>query len=281
MRKTYLIFTLVIGFCFTSIGQNINSYKYVSVPEKFDFLKESNQYQMNDLSKFLFEKYGFTVFMDGGLKPLDLSLSPCNVLQATIVDDSGLFETKLQVVLKNCENQEVFVSKVGSSREKEYKTAYQQALRDAFSSFETVNYSYDQNSRIEDTRDNRKKEANKNSQNDNDQNKPEVIVTAIPQVSEKAPIKKNLTVANRDEKVYVSGNVEIYALKTGFGYQLFLKDLEEPFAKLIQTESSNHYIYSTIQGFGVAYFDEDGNLNVEVLASDENSTSLKIYKLKN
>tara|TARA_R100000935_G_C2833363_1_gene166528 strand:- start:1755 stop:2573 length:819 start_codon:yes stop_codon:yes gene_type:complete len=272
MRNTYLIFALVIGSCFTSLGQNLNSYKYISIPEKFDFLKESNQYQMNDLSKFLFEKYGFTVFMDGGSKPLDLSLNPCNVLYATILDDSGLFETKLQLVLRNCENQEVFVSKIGSSREKDYKTAYQQALRDAFSSFDTINYSYNENS-----------EKNIPLKTIVNAPKPsvekvveEVVVTAI-------PTKSNSTQSevSGSKTMYVSGNLEVYLLRSDYGFQVFQKEMEEPFAKLIKTGSATHFIYSTLDNNGIAFFDANGNLNVETLVNNENSTSLKIYKLKN
>ncbi len=283
MRNTYLIFTLLIGFCFTSVGQNLNSYKYVSVPEKFDFLKESNQYQMNELTKFLFEKYGFTVVMENGLKPLDLSLKSCNVLQTAVLEDSGFFETRLQVVLRNCENQEVFISKVGSSREKDYKVAYQQALRDAFSSFEAVNYSYDHNSVTEESIGARKQEEKESEKpvQENTEPKPEVILTAIPQVSKEASTIEKSVPDNKNEKVYVSGNVEFYILNTDFGYQLFQSQMEEPFAKLIKTGSANHFIYSTIQGQGIAYFDKDGNLNVEILNPQINSTSIKIYEFKN
>ncbi len=283
MRNTYLIFTLLIGFCFTSVGQNLNSYKYISVPEKFDFLKESNEYQMNELTKFLFEKYGFRVIMGNGSKALDLSINPCNFLQAAVIEDSGLFQTKLQVVLKNCEDQEVFVSKVGSSREKEFKKAYQEALRDAFSSFEAVNYSYDQNSVTGESIGARKQEEKESEKpvQENTKPKPEVILTAIPQVSKEASTIEKSVPDNKNEKVYVSGNVEFYILNTDFGYQLFQSQMEEPFAKLVKTESANHFIYSTIQGQGIAYFDKDGNLNVEILNLLDNSTSIKTYNIKN
>lgn len=283
MRNSILIFTLLIGFCFTSVGQNLNSYKYVSVPEKFDFLKESNQYQMNELTKFLFEKYGFTVFMGNGLKPLDISMNPCNVLQADVIEDSGFFQTKLQVVLTNCENQEVFVSKVGSTRVKEYKKAYQEALRDAFSSFEAVNYSYDKTSVTEKSIVARNQEEKENEKpvKENTKPKAEVIITAIPQLTKEASTTKKLEPANKDEKVYVSGSVDFYILNTDFGYQLFQSQMEEPFAKLIKTNSEGHFIYSSISKNGIAFFDASGNLNVETLAADGNSTSIKIYKLKN
>ena len=37
---------------------NLNNYKYVIVPKKYDFLKEEDQFRLNGLTKFLFEKYG-------------------------------------------------------------------------------------------------------------------------------------------------------------------------------------------------------------------------------
>jgi len=282
MKNIFLIFTLLVGF--TSLGQNLNSYKYISVPEKYDFLKESNQYQMNQLTKFLFEKYGFNVFMENEIKPSDLSMSPCNVLKASILEDGGLFQTKLKVVLSNCANQEVFVSKEGISREKEYKKAFQEALRDAFLSFEEVNYSYDQKSvKSESVESNMQvKNGIQIPEEEMLQKKEEVILTAIPQaVKEDILTAEKKVPANKEVNIYVSGDAEFYILNTEFGYQLFLKQIEEPFAKLIKTENSNYLIYSTIQSHGIAYFDNNENLVVEILNAQDNSTSIKTYKLKN
>jgi len=276
MKKAYLIFVLFIGVCFTGVGQNLNSYKYVVIPEKFDFLKESNQYQMNELAKFLFEKYGFSAFMASELKPSDISMDPCNTLYADVKDDSGLLQTKLQVLLKDCRNNIVFTSEEGKSREKDFKKAYQEALRAAFKYVQTINYTYSENTEkqvesipvVNTPKPSVEKEVE------------EVIVSAIPKelskkpeaVSVKAPI-------NRTE--FTSGSLEFYLIKTDFGFQLFQSQMEEPFAKLIKTNSEGYFIYSTISINGIAFFDVSGNLNVEVLAVDGNSTSTKIYKLKN
>ncbi len=60
MKKTLLIFTLL----FSAIGfaQSINDYKYVIVPKKFEWLKEENKYNLNSLTKMMFEKQGWQVF---------------------------------------------------------------------------------------------------------------------------------------------------------------------------------------------------------------------------
>ena len=132
--------------CFITIGAfaqtNLNSYKYVIVPNKFDFLKEKDQYQLNSLTNFLFNKYGFEALMEGESYPEDLAKNRCLALRSDVIKDSGMFKTKLSIEIKDCNDQVVFTSEVGESREKEYKTAYNQALREAFKSIEALNYKY-------------------------------------------------------------------------------------------------------------------------------------------
>lgn len=121
---------------------NLNQYKYVVVPNKFDFLNEADQYQLNSLSKFLFEKYGFIALKEGGNYPEDINKNRCLALKSNVTKDSGLFKTKLTIELKDCNDRIVYTSEVGESREKEYKMAYNEALRDAFKSIEALNYKY-------------------------------------------------------------------------------------------------------------------------------------------
>lgn len=121
---------------------NLNNYKYVIVPNKYDFLKEADQYQLNSLTEFLFNKYGFQTLMEGSNYPEDVIRNRCLALKSNVVKDSGMFKTKLMVELKNCSDQVVYTSEMGESREKEYQRAYNEALRDAFKSIEALNYKY-------------------------------------------------------------------------------------------------------------------------------------------
>lgn len=144
MKLKFLLICLVLCSLTSAIAQqNLNAYKYVLVPTKYEFLNEADKYQLNSLTAFLFEKYGFTVVLENSDYPQDLVNNGCMALKSSVLKDSGLFKTKLTVVLQNCSGQTVFTSKEGQSREKEYKAAYNLALRDAFTSFETVNYKYD------------------------------------------------------------------------------------------------------------------------------------------
>lgn len=138
-------FSLLI-LCFISISNfaqtDLNQYKYLIVPKKFDFLKEANQYRLNELAVFLFEKYGFIAFMEGEDYPEDLSLNRCLALRSEILKDSGLFKTKLNIELKDCNDRVVYTSPEGESRKKEYVDAYNEAMRNTFSFLEAVNYKY-------------------------------------------------------------------------------------------------------------------------------------------
>ena len=145
-------FFSIILTCFIAASvcaqANINNYKYVIVPNKFDFLTERDQYQLNSLAKFLFNKYGFEAVMEGSNYPNDLALNRCLALKSVVIKESGMFKTKLKIELKDCNDKIVYTSGIGESREKEYKTAYNLALRDAFKSIEALNYKYEPNENI-------------------------------------------------------------------------------------------------------------------------------------
>lgn len=141
-NKILLLVTFFIGVSLYA-QPNLNQYKYVIVPKKYDFLKEENQYQMNALTKFLFEKYGLLALMEGEEYPDDLLNYRCIALNSNILNSSSMFKTKLNVILKDCNGKLVYTSNSGETREKEYSKAYQTALRNAFKSFETMNYKYE------------------------------------------------------------------------------------------------------------------------------------------
>lgn len=138
--KRYL-FILFLFFSFSGYAQqSLNNYKYVVVPEKFSFLKTNNLYGLNDLAKFLVEQKGFTAYLDNSELPTDLANNKCKALNLDLIERKTMFTTNLTVVLKDCQGNILFKSKEGKSREKEYKTSYNFALRDAFSSLDSLNY---------------------------------------------------------------------------------------------------------------------------------------------
>ena len=139
--KKYIILLLVL---FSSLGfsQTINDYKYAIVPSKFSFLKEKNQYRLNLLTKLLMEKYGFVTFFDTDILPSEVAENNCNKVFVDVLSNGNMFVTKLSVVLKDCKNTVLFTSLEGKSQEKDYLISYNQALREAFNSFDALHYKY-------------------------------------------------------------------------------------------------------------------------------------------
>ena len=143
MKTKFSIFLLVLSMHMSSWTQSsINDYKYVTVAEQFDFLKSKNQYKLNDLTTFLLTKSGFMVLNAADNMPQDLYQNNCLGLNANIINTKGFLKTKLHLELVNCRNEIVFMSEIGSSKEKEYKKAYHEALRNAFNSVQALNYKY-------------------------------------------------------------------------------------------------------------------------------------------
>jgi hypothetical protein len=140
MKK--ILFCFLLSGMFTGVvSAQLNDYKYIIVPKKFDGFKKNNQYQTSTLLKHLFVEEGFNAVYEDAL-PEDLNQNRCLGLTASLEEDSSLFSTKASIVLKDCKSQEVFKTQQGSSREKEFKAAYGEALRSAFKSFENTGYAY-------------------------------------------------------------------------------------------------------------------------------------------
>lgn len=141
-------FFLAIGFLF-SVGltaQNpaaLNHYKYALVPSKFSFLKDKNQYNLNLYTKMHLQKYGFEAYMEGDDLPMEAMINKCNKVYVDLIEDSGMFMTRIKVQFKDCLGNVLFTSEEGSSRQKEYPKAYKEALGNAFKSVATLGYQYD------------------------------------------------------------------------------------------------------------------------------------------
>jgi len=120
---------------------NLNKYKYIVVPKKFDDFKKENQHQANTLVKHLFTQRGFTTVWDDDLPP-DLVNNQCSALFVSLLNKSSMFSTKTALVLKDCNKKEVFTTTQGRSKQKDYKKSFNEAIREAMQSFDGLNYEY-------------------------------------------------------------------------------------------------------------------------------------------
>ena len=284
MKKILFILTFFIG-TISSFAQDLDQYKYIIIPEKFEFSKEENQYQLNALTKFLFEKYGFETLMKNEQKPLDLQENYCLGLTAYVKDNSGLFVTKLVVQLEDCRGNIVFETKEGRSRIKEFKDAHHEALRDAFSAIKELNYEYNPSEVSAPTASENEgaPQAVEKAEVAQTQPKTEPVKTSeeieTPTTAPAEVVVENPMVENASAKElnFEKDGINYSLEKSDSGYSFYQENSEEPFAVLAKSGGENSFIYKSLTRQGVAYFDEGGNLIVEYLNAENKSVEL-VYK---
>ena len=140
MLKSVLSFGFVI-LLNLSVQAQLDSYKYVLVPKKFDGFKYENQFRTSTQIKFLFSQNGYTAIYEDQIPP-DLAEDPCKAVRVMLIDDSSLLATKVRLGLRDCNGAVVYESGEGKSKTKEYELAYREAINGAFKDLEELPYSY-------------------------------------------------------------------------------------------------------------------------------------------
>ena len=135
MKNIILVLFLTIVNLFV-FGQEkkVNNYKFIVVPDQFDFLKQKDEYKTSSLTKFLLKKNGFTVVLNSEQYPKDLIDNPCSGLKALVLDKSSMFKVKVIIELRDCSNKLLYTSEEGVSKLKEFKKGFQEAIRNAHAS---------------------------------------------------------------------------------------------------------------------------------------------------
>ncbi len=140
MKNLYVILFVLTAFCGYSQG-NLNEYKYIIVPKKFDAFRKENQFKTSTLVKYLFTQKGFNVVYEDAL-PEDLNSDRCLGLIVSVKDESSMFNTITSLVLKDCSSQEVLATLTGKSKVKEFEGAYNEAITEAFGTIRAMDYKY-------------------------------------------------------------------------------------------------------------------------------------------
>lgn len=143
--KKYIV--LLLFSCVAFAQKSVNDYQYVIVPTKFEFQKNENDYRLNTITKFNLEKFGFTALYSKENVSLNYN-DRCNYLTVDVKDMGGFLITKLQITFTDCNDNIIFTSQEGKSKEKDRRTAYTQALTEAFESVKALNYKYNGNKQI-------------------------------------------------------------------------------------------------------------------------------------
>ena len=144
MFRKITLLAILFSFALPALAQNeLNAFKYIIIPRKFDFLKKENQYRLNTITKHLFDQEGFMTLIQGNDYPQDVKDNPCIAGTVDVINESSMFTTKLKIEIKNCYDQVIYTSKQGTSKIKEYDKTYREALENSFVSFQEFNYVYD------------------------------------------------------------------------------------------------------------------------------------------
>ncbi len=167
---------------------------------------------------------------------------------------------------------------------KDFKVSYHEALREAFTSFEDLNYNplVAENSPSE----------KRNSEKDLPKEvivDPVVTAEEIDEVAAVEPspeaqnvpseVKKTPSEARKIQK-FTNGPVTYRLETTPAGFELFKEGEQQKFASLMKSGGGENYLYSSKNVSGNAFFDRQGNLVVEYLDPNSQQLITVIYKLQ-
>ncbi|WP_452597359.1 hypothetical protein [Pontimicrobium sp. MEBiC01747] len=227
MKTNKTIFALLAFFIISLLPAQVslNEYKYVIVPNKFEFLKEADQYRLNSLTQYLFQKNGFIAVMEEDKLPEEIVKNSCLALKADVLSNSGMFKTKLKVELKNCNGEVVYTSLEGTSREKKYAVAYNNAIRAAFNSFKDLNYKYEPNEKtlaMAEAETKKEEEIKRLKEEIKSLKAVEEKVKVVEQVKTevKKPIEKEVEKEIKKDNIKTFNKDVLYAQPTNTGFQL-------------------------------------------------------------
>lgn len=136
----YLIISVILFLSTTASNriaaqeERLSAFDYVVVPDRFGFQYERDQYQINSLLKFLFNKHGFHAFFPSELP----DVSRCDGLYAEIEQVNGFVWTEVSIRLLDCDGILFYQTKSGRSKLKDFAKAYSEAVRMAFESIEIL-----------------------------------------------------------------------------------------------------------------------------------------------
>jgi hypothetical protein len=226
IKKTLIFLSLFMSISLFSQQLELDKYQYIIVQSKLEFLKSADQFQTSSLLKFLLKKKGFTVFMSNEKLPQNLNNNRCLSLSATILDNSSMLSIKNTIELKDCYGKVLYTSKVGKSRNKDYKKGYHEAIRSAFGSM--TDFEYNSNTAIAS-----KKEVTA------DKDLVVVDIIATPKVVKTPSVKTEIVVSNDVDMLYAQVNTN--------GYQLINTKPEVVFV-ILKTNVKNVFVIKDKNG---------------------------------
>jgi len=283
MKKYYVLIILFLGLISNCFSQkSLSDYSYIIVSEQFEFQDEKDKYQLNSLIKFLFNKHGFHAYFKDEVPE---NVRRCDGLYADAEGKPGFLITKVEIVIRDCNDTELFRTIKGKSDIKNYRNAYYEASREAFKDIRNLYVNQKPINSFDDEITEEVIEVKKSEP------APEkVITTAV--VTEKVIVEKPkentsvITETNSLENLpsakfsnYSNEDKTFLLRKTKNGYSLYEESNESEdglllIGKVVVMEASINFIDTNKTAFE-AHFDASENLIIK------KGTSTIIYKLEN
>jgi len=280
MRKLILLvllFAVIKGYSQSAL----NDYKYIIVPKKFSCFKTENQYKTSTLIKYLFSQNGFIPVYEDAL-PMELNKDRCLGLTVDVVNKSNMFTTKTALALNDCYSKQIVISEMGVSKVKEYRGAFDEAIREAFVSIKEMNYSYSPTAENNETvTANYKNDIKQvvqqkemDSKNRIDQNVVKQEASQEKQLYDsKEPVKSAVIVTSTPEvteqstKTAEASGAILYAQETPNGYQL-VDSSPKIQMRIFKTSISDNYIAKSEDKNGIVY-QKDGKWYFDYYDGDQ------------
>lgn len=236
------VFTIGLGW---SANAQLNNYKYIIVPKKFDGFKTENRHQTSTAVKYLFVQKGFTTIYEDEL-PDELVNNRCLGLLVDLLDSSNMFTTKTTLVLKDCQGKEVYRTIEGKSKIKDYVKAFREAIGNAFEPIQSMEYIY--SPKEQETEEVKDKPITVSFKDDvktvKEKPTPVVVQEATPEnqsFKSMEPAASNLKKAEATANSKISTSEVLYAQPTEDGYQL-VDSTPKVVLKLIKTSVDNIFL---------------------------------------
>lgn len=141
MKKLYTLF-LALLLSIPAFSQDIlNDYSPIIVPKQFSCFNKENKYKSSTLVAMLLRNSNFKVLYSNSPEIQALP-DRCKALHVDLVNNSGMFVTKVFAVFKDCNQVEIYRTPIGKSKIKKYEKSFQQAIRNSFESLKSFSHSY-------------------------------------------------------------------------------------------------------------------------------------------
>ncbi|WP_158319125.1 hypothetical protein [Aequorivita sinensis] len=266
-RILFFLATLFLSVSVNSQNKTLSDYSYVIVPEQFDFLNGKDLYKLNSMTEFYLEKNGFNAYM-ANLAP---NANRCDGLFADVEKLKSIIGIKLQVVLRDCNGEEVFRTHEGRTKFKQYDKAYQDALRKAFNSFNSLRVKQKDVVLLSE-----KSAVNREVVTINKIQAEEVVSSTV---KENTNTTKEIYIPDAKFSNYTYLGKTFLLRKTDKGFSLYEESNKASDGLLLRGTlviNNNHLEYTDTSGVtGKAAFDASGDLKIN------DGAYLKVYKLQN